>query len=192
MHVDVTCTNRDLPGQLPYGGDQPILKLDEGGPLSGISCLAAPTPTRRPERRRGAMWRLISQLSLNYLSIADPEKKPDALREILKLSDFADSPDTRAKIEGIASVESQRAVARLRGARGAGSDAHCRGVEIKILFDNKKYADHSMFLFATVLERFLALYCSVNSFSQLTVGTIERKDEVVRQWKPRTGERVLL
>ena len=192
MHVDVTCTNRDLPGQLPYGGDQPILKLDEGGPLSGIGCLVAPTPTRRPERRRGAMWRLISQLSLNYLSIADPEKKPDALREILKLSDFTDSPDTRAKIEGIASVESRRAVARLRGDRGAGSDVHCRGVEIKILFDDEKYADHSMFLFATVLERFLALYCSVNSFSQLTIGTIERKGEVVRQWKPRTGERVLL
>jgi type VI secretion system protein ImpG len=192
VHVDVTCMNRDLPRKLPYGGGQPVLRLDEGGPLAGIQCLIAPTATVRPERRRGAMWRLVSQLSLNYLSVADPEGKPDALKEILKLYDFTDSPEAKARIQGIAGVESRRTISRVRADLGGAGDAVVRGVEVTVEFDEKRYADNSLFLFATVLERFLALYCSVNSFSQLSIRTTQRRDEVLRQWKPRAGERVLL
>ena len=51
--------------------------------------------------KRGALWRLISHLSLNHLSLADAEDGADALREILKLYDFADSAETRAMIDGV-------------------------------------------------------------------------------------------
>ena len=48
-----------------------------------------------------------------------------------------------------------------------------------------------VYLFAAVLDRFLAGYASMNSFSQLTVRTNLRKEEM-RTWPPRAGTKVLL
>src|SRR5262249_397261 len=66
-----------------------------------------------------------------------------------------------------------------------------RGVEVTVHFDEKKFAGSGLFLFASVLERFLALYCTVNSFSKL-VATVEGKKGELRRWPPRMGEKVLL
>jgi type VI secretion system protein ImpG len=185
LDVEATCLNRDLPQRLPFGGGQPHLQLSEGGPLvSRIECLTAPTRTRRPALKHGALWRLISHLSLNHLSLVDPGDKADALREILKLYDFADSAGTRKIIDGILTVSSARVVGR------AGPQALCRGVEVTIEFDEERFTGSSLFLFASVLERFLALYCTVNSFSRLIATTRGREGEL-RRWPPRIGERVL-
>ena len=47
-------------------------------PLERIECLTRPTPTLRPALRRGALWRVISHLSLNHLSLGDQEDGADA------------------------------------------------------------------------------------------------------------------
>src|SRR5262249_28245484 len=70
LTAETTCLNRDLPRQLPFGGDQPRLHLIGGGGIVGaVRCLTPPTPTRRPALKHGAMWRLISHLTLNHLSV---------------------------------------------------------------------------------------------------------------------------
>jgi type VI secretion system protein ImpG len=56
------------------------------------------------------LWRLVSQLSLNYLSLADGT---DALRELLRLHDFGDSPAARKQIDGIVDVRSEPTFARI-------------------------------------------------------------------------------
>ena len=89
LTLHVTCTNRDLPGRLPFGGERGDLELEGAAPLSRIRCLKKPTETIRPPLRHGAQWRLISHLALNYLSISEGGR--DALQEILKLYDFSDS-----------------------------------------------------------------------------------------------------
>jgi len=48
-----------------------------------------------------------------------------------------------------------------------------------------------VYLFASVLEHFLGLYASINSFSQLLARTRQRK-EPLRQWPPRAGQAILL
>jgi type VI secretion system protein ImpG len=48
-----------------------------------------------------------------------------------------------------------------------------------------------VYLFASVIEQFLALYASMNSFTQLVATTRQRK-EVLREWPPRAGRRMLL
>ncbi|MBA2379656.1 MAG: type VI secretion system baseplate subunit TssF, partial [Blastocatellia bacterium] len=48
-----------------------------------------------------------------------------------------------------------------------------------------------MFLFACVLERFMGLYASVNSFNQLTIAS-EQREEPLKTFPPRAGEQVLL
>lgn len=48
-----------------------------------------------------------------------------------------------------------------------------------------------VFLFASVLERFLGEYVSLNSFSQLAVRTKQRK-EPLKEWPPRAGHTILM
>lgn len=188
LDVETTCLNRDLPHRLPFGGGQPRLRLVQGAPLDRIECLTRPTPTFRPALKRGTLWRLISHLSLNHLSLTDDDAGTHALREILKLYDFADSAETRGMIEGIASVRSRRVVGRTRGELRGG---FCRGIEVTVHFDEDRFTGSGVFLFACLLERFLALYCSINSFSRLIATTTKREGEL-RRWSPRAGETVLL
>ena len=103
LSVETTCLNRDLPHRLPFGGGQPHLRLAAGGPLARVECLTRPTPTLRPSLRRGALWRLISHLSLNHLSLADHEEGADALRrdsQALRFRRFRPDPlDHRRRAE---------------------------------------------------------------------------------------------
>ena len=186
LDVETTCCNRDLPHRLPFGPDQPRLQLSAGGGLvSRVLCLTAPTPTLRPAMRRGVLWRLISHLSLNYLSLVDNDEGATALREILKLYDFSDSEETRKLIDGVVNVRSRRTVGRV------GGGAFCRGVEVTLLFDPERFSGSGLFLFAAVLERFLGLYCTVNSFSRL-IATFRGGEGELRRWPPRAGEKVLI
>jgi len=187
IDVQATCLNRDLPRRLPFGGGQPHMHLADGGPVK-IECLTQPTPTLRPPRRHAAMWRLISNLSLNHLSVSGGADGADALREVLKMYDFADSAETRAKVESIQAVTSKRVVGRAGGATAGG---FCRGLEVAIKFDETRFSDNGLFLFAAVIERFLGLYCSINSFSQLVALSTKREGEMKR-WPPRASEKVLL
>jgi type VI secretion system protein ImpG len=188
--VHAACTNRDLPGKLPFGGREGDLSVEGAGPLSRVRCLKKPTDTLRPAGRRGAQWRLISHLSLNPLSLVggNGQGSPEALREILLLYDFMDSAATRKQIAGIERVSSRRVVRQTGSRIGTG---FVRGIETTVEFDEEQYVGSGIFLFASVLERFLALYASVNSFSQL-VAKVKQREGDLKRWKPRSGEQILL
>ena len=186
LTIRTTSTNRDLPAKLPFGGGtQGDLQLEGGGPIARIRCLTKPTETLRPPLRSGAQWRLISHLSLNYLSIADG---PDPLREILKLYDYEGSAAVAQQIEGILDVSSRRTVARPTSMLRPG---FCRGVEVTIRFDEERYIGSGLYLFACVLEKFLGLYATLNSFVQL-IATTKQREEPLKRWPPRAGEQILL
>ncbi len=188
LTVRVTCTNRDLPARLPFGrqrGSSGDFKLEGPAPLSRINCLMKPTETLRPPLHRGAQWRLLSHLSLNYLSISEGR---EALQEILQLYDFRGSAAIQQQIAGVTGVRSRRVVARPPKMPWNG---FCRGLEVTIQFDETKYVGSGVFLFAAVLERFLALYSSMNSFSQL-VAITEQREEPLKRWPPRAGSQILL
>lgn len=185
LSVQTLCLNRDLPSRLP--SLPKMLPVDQL-PVAGIACVTQPTATLRLSGRRGHRWRLISHLALNHLSLADQEVGADALREILKLYDFRDSPETRGVIDGITAVSTARATAR---APDPGAGGFLRGVDVGIEFDPARFSGGGMYLLATVLERFLGLYGSINSFTRLTA-TVKGRPGVLRQWAPRAGDRVLL
>src|SRR5262249_46557358 len=125
VDVETTCLNRDLPERLPFGGDQPRLEMTQGqGLVARIRCLTPPSRTLRPEQGHGTLWRLVSHLSLNHLSLVGDDKA-DALREILKLYDFKDSEETRGQINGLLSVSGQRVVGPVKT---EGPLAFCRGI----------------------------------------------------------------
>ncbi|MBI1249277.1 type VI secretion system baseplate subunit TssF [bacterium] len=187
LHAGLTCFNRDLPERLPFGGDQPKLSMTGLAPITKIRCLQPPTPTRRPDLEQGIRWRLISHLSLNHLSLSDDEEGSHALREILSLYDYVDSGVSQAFIDGIKSIRSEPCTARVKTDNGT---VFCRGTRVHVTFDRASYTGGGMFLMACVLERFFALYCTINSFTQ-TVMHDETGEEIYR-WAPRAGENVLL
>ena len=184
--IHATCSNRDLPGKLPFGGDRGEFELEGAAPLSRIRCLRKPTETFRIPLRRGTQWRIISHLALNYLSLCEGGK--DALQEILKIYDFSDSSVVRQQINGITGLTSKPVVGRPRSMPWNG---FCRGLEVTLEFDEEKFIGSGVFLFAAVLEKFFGLYTSLNSFTQLIAKTRQRED-VLKRWPPRAGEQILL
>lgn len=189
LTVKTTCTNRDLPAKLPFGGKESDFEVEGAALISRVRCLTKPTETIRPPQRKGAQWRLISHMNLNYLSLVNDENgNPEALREILQLYNFNDSSATRKQILGITSVSAKPVIRRIGQRVGAG---FVRGLETTIAFDEEEFVGSGMYLFASVLERFLGVYVSLNSFNQLVIESRQREGEIKR-WRPRTGDQVLL
>jgi type VI secretion system protein ImpG len=186
LTVRLTCTNRDLPARLPFGNENGDFQLESNASLKRIIALHKPTSPIRPPMGKSVMWRLISQLSLNYLSLVEGGRQ--ALQHILELYNFTDSPVGRKIIDGVVDVQSERHFARVV------SDTEisfARGTRVKMLLDEELFVGNGVYLFASVIEYFLGLYCSMNSFSQLIVSTEQRK-EILREWPPRAGRKVLM
>ncbi|HEX5432221.1 MAG TPA: type VI secretion system baseplate subunit TssF [Bryobacteraceae bacterium] len=186
LTVRTTCTNRDLPSRLPFGNEAGDFELEAGAAIRRIVALRKPTNATRPPSGKAALWRLISHLSLNYLSLVEDGR--EALQEILKLYNFTGSAYSEKQIDGIAQVKSARRLARLVSENGI---TFARGTRVEIEFDEDQFAGGGVFLFASILERFLGEYASLNSFSQLVARTQQRK-EPVKEWPPRAGQTILL
>lgn len=187
--IDTTCSNRDLPAKLPFNLEQPKLQCVNGAPpCERIRCLTQPTATLRPPMRDAARWRLISHLNLNHLSITGGASATDAIKEIFRLYDFRESSATRALIESITSLNARPVSAPLN------IDGHatmCRGIEIEVVIDDSQFTGNSSYLFASVLEYFFGLYCSINSFSRVLVKR-KNKEGYLKKCPPRAGEKILL
>ncbi len=189
LSLETICSNRNQPARLPFSTDQPKLQcVDNAPPCSGIKCLTQPGISIRPSLRNNARWRLISHLSLNHLSITGGKEAIDALKEILRLYDFKDSSINRAQIESISKVTTRSINAPMTI---EGHTSLCRGMEIEIELDDLQLSGSSSFLFATVLEHFFALYCSINSFTRVLV-KLKNKEGYLKKCPPRAGEKTLL
>ncbi|HLJ50223.1 MAG TPA: type VI secretion system baseplate subunit TssF [Bryobacteraceae bacterium] len=186
LTIRTTCTNRDLPSRLPFGSDAGDFELEGGSAIKKTIALKKPTNTLRPPAGKSAFWRLISQLSLNYLSLVEDGK--DALQEILKLYNFTDSAYSEQQIKGITQLRSQKHFARVISENGI---SFARGVRVDIEFDEEQFVGGGVYLFASVLEHFLGMYASLNSFSQLVAASKQRRG-VIREWQPRAGRRILM
>jgi type VI secretion system protein ImpG len=192
LDVRTVCTNRDLPALFQQRGEAPVFELQGAAPLARIVCLRPPTTPLRPPRRRGVDWRLVSHLNLNFLSLAGPGEGLEAFKEILRLYDFSDpeagqqqlATINRQLIDGIEALTARRVVGRTEAGTASG---FCRGIEVTLAFDEQKYAGTGAFLFASVLERFLGLYTSINSFTQL-VGKTKKGARPFKHWPPRVGD----
>ena len=187
--VAVTCCNRDLPGMLPFGDPEGDFDMEGAAPIRRINCLVRPTKTVRPPLRHGAQWRLISHLSLNFLSPVEggSDGSPEVLQEILKLYDFSDSSAVQQQVLGLAAVNSRQVWRRIRTGRGSG---FARGIESTLEFDETRYVGTGVYLFSSVLEKFLGLYVSINSFSEMIATTKQRG--ILKRWPPRSGLQPLL
>jgi type VI secretion system protein ImpG len=186
LTVRLTCHNGVLPSRLPFGGEEGDLTLQGGGPIRRIETLVKPTDLIQPPTGKAQMWRLISQLALNYTSLVDGGA--EALRELLRLHDPGRSSAAERQIHGILKVSGRPTHARVRSEHGL---VFARGNRVEIEFDEEEFAGAGVFLLASVLERILGLSVSLNSFSSLAIRSRQRKD-LIREWAPRSGWKTLL
>lgn len=197
LHLRTLCTNRDVPSRLSFGDSAGDFDLEGKPGITRIRCLRNPTMPLRAPVGPGSRWRIVSHLSLNYLSLSETgngtastgnQGALDALREILRLYDFADSPVTRQRIAGLIRLRSRKIMRRVGSGEASG---FARGTEVELEFDADQYTGTGVFLFASVLEGFLGLYASVNAFTQV-VARVRQREGVLKQWPPRAGEIQLL
>lgn len=186
LSLDVLATNRDLPTLLAPGSAGGDLFMEGGGLAREIRLLRKPTSSMRFPRGRGMLWRLISHLSLNHLSLSAGGL--DALKEMLRLYDLPRSPSNRRQIDGVLGVSCRPTTAWLQGEPFA---TLVRGTEVRLTVDEDSFVGTGLGLFAAVLDRFFGMYVHANSFSQLTVLSARNQEEVLA-CPPRNGDITLL
>ncbi len=186
LTVSCTCTNYDLPTRFGFGAPEGDLVVTGYAAASTVTLLRRPTQSWNAPHGSAQLWRLISLLSLNYLSLN--EEGRTALQEILRIHNFTDSSYLENHIGSIVAMKSSPHFALVQSEYGL---VPARGTEVMIEMDEQQFAGGGVYLFAAVLDRFLAGYASMNSFSQLSVKTNLRR-EVLRTWPPRAGTKVLL
>jgi type VI secretion system protein ImpG len=187
LSIDALCNNRDLPTDLPFGGGRPRLRLVEGAAaVAALNAITAATPTLRPPLREAGFWRLVSHLSLGHLSVTGGPAGAAALKEVLRLYDLRDTAETRVAIEALIGVSAQPGTARAPGRAGA----FCRGLDVTLEFEPRTWQAGGLYLLAAVLEHFLALHGTVNSFTRTRVA-LRGRPGIAVAWPARSGTRVL-
>ncbi len=185
LGMSTMCTNRDLPLLMPLGKGQTDFTLDSGAPVESIRCVAGPTKPKPTFAGGDTTWRLISHMSLNYLSLVDGKEGEGAhaLRSLLAL--YADEHDQAAmrQIEGVRNIRTRAVNERLPT---DGPIAFGRGLEVTLTCEETAFEGIGIFLLGEVLKEFFAKYVSVNSFTKTVLESTERGE--VMRWAPKLGQ----
>ncbi len=183
LSIELTCTNQNLPRQLGLGDI--CLPCEDTPEFLSFRNISAVTPSYAPPLHRDFLWKLISNMSLNYLSLANVE----ALKVILETYDLPRYYDQHAEkvskrlLDGLKSISHQHVDRLHRG-------LPVRGVRTQLTINPEGYVgEGDLFLFATVLNEFFALYASLNSYHELRVQSTQGE---LYQWTPRMGQQPLL
>jgi type VI secretion system protein ImpG len=199
--IKALCTNRHLPIQMVKGVGRTDFTMDISAPVNSIRVIQGPTMPRpslvlagqdpeKPQTASGRFaWRLISHLSLNYLSLVDAgtETGAEGLREILKLYCDMNDRQTLKQIDGIRSIRYNPIVRRVEI---PGPITFARGLEITLLFDEAAFEGQGVFVLGSVLEQFFTRYVTLNSFTETVITTQQRKE--IMRWPIQMGKRQIL
>ncbi len=182
--LDLTCTNRLLAEKLRIGDIQ--LATDTSPEYARFQNITRVTRGIKPPLEGDLTWRLLSHLALNSTSLSSVP----AFRGVLDLYNFhslENQQSARANqlhIEGIVDVENRSEDLLYSG-------VPIRGMTTRLGLKESNFdGDGDMFLFASVLNEFLALYVSLNSFSRLIINGVEKGDAF--EWPTRIGRRIVL
>jgi type VI secretion system protein ImpG len=198
LEAEALCTNRDLPVQLAVGRGGPDFLIDGGAPVEAVRCIAGPSYPRPSPAFGDTAWKLISQLSLNYLSLDDSSPTEGALHEpetggarMLRgmLALYADPNDAAMarQIEGLRAIRCTPVVRRIPG---AGPACYGRGLEVDVTVDEAAFEGTGVLPLFGVLDRFFARYASLNSFTQTRVRSTVRGE--IKTWPVRVGCRQVI
>ncbi len=195
IDIVALCTNRDL----PILDDTPTLTLDGGDPVESIRLIGA---LRQPQRSIAASlpagaegesradelaWRMVSQLSLNFLSLAADGRGADPLHALIDLYAERGDPGLARHVRSIARVSSRPVVERLAI---EGPMCFGRGVEVTLDIDQSVLTGHSALLLSALLSRLFARYAGINGFVRTRSRLLQKQEDVL--WPMSPGNRHLI
>lgn len=189
LAAKVRCTNRDLPLFMPTGRDHGGLTLETRAPVEHIAVVAGPSRPCSATREGPLAWRLLSLLSLNYLSLVDEdaERGALALRELIGLFGQSGDPGLLRQVQGVRSVATRPVVRRHPA---PGPIAFGRGLEVQVTVDELAFQGGSATLLGAVLHHYFSRHVSMNSFVQTVL--VSRTRGELKRWQPLPGARALL
>ncbi len=184
LSIEMMCTNGFLPEQLQLGDI--CMPTSETPELIEFANVTLASPCALPPLGKDLLWRLVSHLNLNYVSLADAKN----LKALLRLYIFTETRNKKGvmanekRIEAIEEIEFRPVDRLMHG-------IVMRGQEIEIKMRQDHFINAAdLFLFATILDYFLGSYASINSFTMLKA--VESFSGESISWPPRTGQRPLL
>ncbi|MCO8309316.1 type VI secretion system baseplate subunit TssF [Pseudomonas mandelii] len=178
LTAELLCTNRHLAQSLPAGTP---LGFERPGPVAWARLRNPPSPQSLPRLDGESRWRLVSQLTLNHLSLVEGPQALDALKEILQLHNLRDEASALRQIEGLLGLGCERVIAHV------GEDAWRgwrNGLEVQLQLDPQHFVGSSAVLFSAVLAQFFSLYATANRFVRTV---LVQSDKEVKTWQPQAG-----
>lgn len=183
ISLSLTCTNHNIPSQMINGHSEGDFDSDLPVPALKIRALSRPTQPVSPPEKSEMRWRLISLLSLNYMLLSG-HKGGQVLREQLKLYNWNENPSITRMINMILHVDVKPVTSRIIA---NDPQSLARGVSIVLTFSHEALHEPEYFLMCCFIERYLALYAPVNSFTQVMT-QIEHEEYTLRRWPVRAGK----
>jgi type VI secretion system protein ImpG len=195
IDIAALCTNRDL----PILDDTPTLTLESGDPVETVKLLGSLRPPRAAipatlpagaageSRADDLAWRLVAQLSLNFLSLAEEGRGAEPLHALLDLYADRGDPGLARHVRSITRVETRPVVERLPI---AGPICFGRGTEVMLHVDQSVLAGQSTLLLSALLSQLFARHAAINAFVR-TRTRLTRKQEDV-PWPMTPGSRCLI
>ncbi len=182
--LELTCTNGSLAERLGVGA----VNRPGGDSIPSVSFANIGQVTHQvpPPISGNLLWRLISNLSLNFSSIANI----DGLRTVLSNYNFRALVDDRERrrmellLESLREIQTKPIDWMVRG-------LPVRGIRVELAVEESKQGGPGeAYLFGTILSHYLQNFSSLNSCSQLA---IECLDSGVRfEWPVRIGQKSIL
>ena len=195
LDIRALCTNRDL----CVLDDTPTLTMESGDPVGTINLLSAfrrprPSLSLRAPQSIGAeaqmddmAWRLIAQLSLNYLSLAEEGKDAEPLRAMLDLYADRGDPALSRHANSITAISSKPVVERLNI---PGPICFGHGIDITLHVDDSVLVGNSNLLLSALLSQLFARHAAINSFVR-THSFLTREQQNV-MWPMTPGNRKVI
>ncbi|WP_323943845.1 type VI secretion system baseplate subunit TssF [Aeromonas caviae] len=184
ISVTLTCTNRSRAARLKVGSV--CVPTGSSPSFATFRNLIRPTRPLRPALDGSLHWTLISNLSLNYVSLL----RRDALVQVLRTYDFPALHDkqaeqaSRKRLAGIEEIETSPVDRLVRG-------MPVRGLKSVLSIRQSAFgSEGELYLFSTVLAHFFSLYASVNAFHLLEVVNLDNKERY--QWPVQIGQHSLM
>ncbi|MER9399893.1 type VI secretion system baseplate subunit TssF [Mesorhizobium sp. M0615] len=195
--VDVValCTNRDL----AILDDTPTLTLEAGDPVESVRLLGAlrspqpaipaalPTGADGESRADDLAWRLVSQLALNFLSLAKEGRGVDPLHALLDLYAERGDPGLARNVRSIVRIDSRAVIERLAI---EGPMCFGRGTEVTLHVDQSVLAGQSTLLMSGLLSRLFARHAGINGFVRTRTRLLQKQEDV--PWPMTPGNRYLI
>jgi len=184
LSVRLTCTNRYLPQALKLGDiSQATSSSPERFSFANITPVTASIDPPSGEK---LLWDVISHTTLNLLSLASAEN----LRALLRLYNSTCTQDRAVRsanerqIDGIADLSVTREMRLVRGTM-------MQGQHIVLTCEERNWASPgALYLWGCVLDRFLACYAGINSYTRFEIHDKNTGTEF--KWPIRMGQKPLL